>query len=128
MSYHLSLPECSERLRALLAAAFLMLSVGCEPAADQTGETAPATGHGITGATTEGPDFRIPADVPEGEPWRYGLILPFQVAPETGAAFLNVRIRNGVMGTKWDTVIMKWGMTSCCSGTSARSPVNLPWC
>ncbi len=86
---------------ALLAAAFLMLWSGCESAAEQTGtpvDTAPTPGHGITGATTEGPDFRIPADVPEGAPWRYGLILPFQVAPRTGAAFLNVRIRNGVMG------------------------------
>ncbi len=86
---------------ALLAAAFLMLWAGCESAAEQTAtpvDTAPTPGHGITGATTEGPDFRIPADVPEGAPWRYGLILPFQVAPRTGAAFLNVRVRNGVMG------------------------------
>jgi hypothetical protein len=36
--------------------------------------------------------------MPEGARWRYGLILPFQAGPSTGGAFVNVRIRNGVMG------------------------------
>ena len=36
--------------------------------------------------------------MPEGARWRYGLILPFQAGPYTGGAFVNVRIRNGVMG------------------------------
>ena len=84
-----------------------MPSAGCDSEAVRTsgGETPAGTisagGHGITGASAEGPDFRVPGDVPEGEHWRYGLILPFQVAPQTGAAFLNARIRNGVMGHKW---------------------------
>ena len=107
MSYHFSLPAGPKRLTALLLAAFLMPLAACGPGAEQTSgrktpaETVPASGHGITGASAEGPDFRVPGDVPEGEHWRYGLILPFQVAPRTGAAFLNARIRNGVMGHKW---------------------------
>ena len=95
------------QLMVLQAVAFLMSSAGCGPGAEQTSqretpaETVPASGHGIIGASAEGPDFRVPGDVPEGDHWRYGLILPFQVAPRTGAAFLNARIRNGVMGHKW---------------------------
>ncbi len=107
MSYYFRLPGSFRRLPTLLLATFLMPSAGCGSEAVQTSGretpagTIPAGGHGITGASAEGPDFRVPGDVPEGEHWRYGLILPFQVAPQTGAAFLNARIRNGVMGHKW---------------------------
>jgi hypothetical protein len=41
---------------------------------------------------TQGPaDFRIPKDMPEGKVWRYGLGLPFQVAPKLAGIFLNIR-------------------------------------
>lgn len=107
MSYFTHISEGYRRFTVLLAVASLMASTGCGPGAEHTSgrkpptETVPASGRGITGASTEGPDFRVPGDVPEGKHWRYGLILPFQVAPRTGAAFLNARIRNGVMGHKW---------------------------
>ncbi len=107
MSYYFRLPEGPGRLTALLIVALLMSLAGCRPGAEQAsgretpGDMVPASGDGITGASAEGPDFKVPGDVPEGEHWRYGLILPFQVAPRTGAAFLNARIRNGVMGHKW---------------------------
>ncbi len=47
--------------------------------------------------TRGGPDLRIPPDAPPGETLRYGLALPFQVAPKLAAAFVNIRIRDGVL-------------------------------
>ena len=55
------------------------------------------TSQGLIDVTRGQPDLRIPADTPQGETWRYGLVLPFQAAPRLGAAYVNIRIRNGVM-------------------------------
>ena len=79
MSYYFRLSGGPRRVKTFLATAFLMSAVGCGPAAEQPSggkapaDTVPAGGHGITGASAEGPDFTVPADVPEGEHWRYGL-------------------------------------------------------
>ena len=49
-------------------------------------------------SVTRGPaDVSMPRDLPPGKTWRYGLILPFQIAPRKAAAFVNIRIRNGVL-------------------------------
>jgi len=41
---------------------------------------------------TQGPvDFRIPKDQPEGKVWRYGIGIPFQIAPRLAGVFLNIR-------------------------------------
>ena len=40
-------------------------------------------------------DLTVPAEVPAGESWRYGLAFPFQVAPRRAALFANIRGKRG---------------------------------
>jgi len=41
---------------------------------------------------TQGPvDFQMPKDQPEGKVWRYGIGIPFQIAPRMAGVFLNIR-------------------------------------
>lgn len=53
------------------------------------GRQAPVAG--ILGMTTGKADLRIPASLPKGTTWRYGLALPFQAGPETAGLFCNIR-------------------------------------
>ena len=52
---------------------------------------------GIVSVTRGPADVSRPQSIPPGKTWRYGLILPFQIAPRKAAAFVNLRIRNGVL-------------------------------
>ena len=88
--------DFQKRLTLLLGGALLATFGGCSSGE----ESPPASGgpsHGILSITRGNADLTVPADVPEGKSWRYGLIFPFQVGPRMAAAFVNIRIRNGVM-------------------------------
>ena len=88
--------DFQKRSTLLLGGALLATVGGCSPGE----ESPPASGgpsHGILSITRGDADLTVPADVPEGKSWRYGLIFPFQVGPRMAAAFVNIRIRNGVM-------------------------------
>ena len=88
--------DFQKRLTLLLGGALLATVGGCSSGE----ESPPASGgpsHGILSITRGDADLTVPADVPEGKSWRYGLIFPFQVGPRMAAAFVNIRIRNGVM-------------------------------
>jgi hypothetical protein len=88
--------DFQKRSTLLLGGALLATFGGCSSGE----ESPPASGgpsHGILSITRGDADLTVPADVPEGKSWRYGLIFPFQVGPRMAAAFVNIRIRNGVM-------------------------------
>ena len=88
--------EFQKRLTLLLGGASLGIIGGCAPA-EESPSAPGGPSHGILSLTRGAADLTVPADVPEGKSWRYGLIFPFQVAPRMAAAFVNIRIRNGVM-------------------------------
>ena len=94
--------EFQRRLSLMLTGAALSPVAGCrsEPQEASSGRAgfAPAgPASGILSVTRGEADLRVPPDTPPGKSWRYGLIFPFQVAPRMAAAFVNIRIRNGVM-------------------------------
>ena len=60
-------------------------------------EPSQADSRGVTGVTREGPDIRRPPSTPPGQSWRYGYPFPFQIASRKAAAFVSLRIRNGVL-------------------------------
>ena len=103
MTGPIDLREFQRRLSLMIAGAVGVLAVGCAPDAVQ----APAQGSeaALSGAKSSGivsvaqgdADLSVPPDTPAEKSWRYGLIFPFQVAPKMAAAFVNIRIRNGVM-------------------------------
>ena len=106
MSQPIDRRQFQKRLSAALATTAL-LPLGCAtqgPGGSETpassGKEIPAGGSGILKVTRGAPVLTVPEVMPEGARWRYGLILPFQAGPTTGGAFVNVRIRNGVMGHK----------------------------
>ena len=95
--------EFQRRVSLILTGAAVGSVAGC---ASQPGETPPggtekgaASGQdsGLVSVTTGEADLKVPPDTPADKSWRYGLIFPFQVAPKMAAAFVNIRIRNGVM-------------------------------
>ncbi len=88
--------EFQKRLTLLLGGASLGIIGGCAPA-EESPSAPGGPSHGILSITRGDADLTVPADVPEGKSWRYGLIFPFQVGPRMAAAFVNIRIRNGVM-------------------------------
>ncbi|PYV16729.1 MAG: hypothetical protein DMG07_07250 [Acidobacteria bacterium] len=47
---------------------------------------------GIKTITKRPVAFRIPPDTPKGQTWRYGLTIPFQIAPRRAAVFCNIRL------------------------------------
>ena len=106
MSQPIDRRQFQKRLSAALATtAFLPLGCATQgPGGSETpassGKEIPAGGSGILKVTRGAPVLTVPEVMPEGARWRYGLILPFQAGPTTGGAFVNVRIRNGVMGHK----------------------------
>lgn len=51
---------------------------------------------GYLKVTRGGPDLQMPPDTPPGEIWRYGLAIPFQVAPRRAAIFCNIRKDRGL--------------------------------
>ena len=52
-------------------------------------------GQGLLQMTVGAADLIIPPSQPEGEIWRYGIGLPFQVASGKGALFCNIRGKRG---------------------------------
>ena len=88
--------DFQKRLTLLLGGALLGTIGGCSPG-EESLPSSSGPSHGILSVTRGEADLTTPADVPPGKSWRYGLIFPFQVAPRMAAAFVNIRIRNGVM-------------------------------
>ncbi len=88
--------DFQKRLTLLLGGASLGTIGGCSPG-EESLPSSSGPSHGILSVTRGEADLTTPADVPPGKSWRYGLIFPFQVAPRMAAAFVNIRIRNGVM-------------------------------
>ncbi len=95
--------EFQRRVSLMLTGVAVGSVAGC---VSQPGETPPggtekgaASGQdsGLVSVTTGEADLKVPPDTPADKSWRYGLIFPFQVAPKMAAAFVNIRIRNGVM-------------------------------
>ena len=95
--------EFQKRVSLMLTGAAVAPLAGCS---SKPGET-PAGGaergaasdqdSGLVSITRGEADLKLPPDTPADKSWRYGLIFPFQVAPNMAAAFVNIRIRNGVM-------------------------------
>ena len=85
------------KIQPLLVSIVTLLAVftGTPAAKAQDPET--SNPRGVTGVTREGPDIRRPPSTPPGQSWRYGYPFPFQIAPRKAAAFVSLRIRNGVL-------------------------------
>ena len=95
--------EFQRRVSLILTGAAVGSMAGCASEPGQTpvgGVEKGAASHqdsGLVSITRGEADLRVPPDTPADKSWRYGLIFPFQVAPKMAAAFVNIRIRNGVM-------------------------------
>ena len=74
---------------------FCFNASAAEQASGQAG--AGFKGKGIVAVTRGAAAVTAPPDLPEGKTWRYGIFLPFQIAPRKAAAFVNIRIRNGIL-------------------------------
>ena len=82
---------------------------------------------GLVSVTRGEADLAVPPDTPSDKSWRYGLIFPFQVAPRMAAAFVNIRIRNGVMAPSRSGDDYEVGgdviLFDSVSGTNTSTPV-----
>lgn len=95
--------EFQRKLSLMLTGAAVAPLTGCSskpgetPAGGAERGAASDQGSGLFSITRGEADLRVPPDTPADKSWRYGLIFPFQVAADRAAAFVNIRIRNGVM-------------------------------
>jgi len=90
--------EFQQRMGRALAAAPLIVGASCgsQESTPQTKQPSPSTASsGSLKMTLGEADVRIPPEAPEGEKWRYGIGLPFQLASGKAALFCNIKGKRG---------------------------------
>ena len=100
MRNRLTRREFHARLRLMAQSVLpLVTMIACSrksttPESQATGWKEKAKGY--LKVTRGGPDLQMPPDTPPGEIWRYGLAIPFQIAPRRAAIFCNIRKDRGL--------------------------------
>ena len=90
--------EFQQRMGLALAAAPLVVGASCVPQESSPRIEKPSLGIDSSGSlkmTLGDADVKTPPEAPEGENWRYGIGLPFQLAPGKAGLFCNIKGKRG---------------------------------